>query len=385
MRPGRLHYAWVVVAVGFLALVMAAGFRSVAGIVLVPLHEEFCWSHGTISAAVFVNLVCYGLGAPFAAALAERFGLRQIISLALVTIAASSLLLVRASEPWQLYLLLGVVNGFATGAIGVPIGAMIANRWFVARRGLVTGMLTASNASGSLVFLPILAWVSGFDWRWAAAVVAATAVFVVLPPVALLMRNRPSDVGTTPFGAPEGWVAPPPAPGGASAALEGLAIAAGSGVFGLLSSTFFVCGATTNGLISTHLIPAAHDHGMTQVTAASLLALIGVFDIAGTLGSGWLTDRYDARYLLLLYYGFRGLALMALPLAFGTEHAALVAFAGGDVLDWAAPWPPLSALTTKEFGLQRAGVVFAWVFAAHQLGAATIAWGAGLRWEGHTS
>src|SRR5262245_22747662 len=168
MRSGRLHYAWVVVAVGFLALVMAAGFRSVAGIVLVPLHEEFGWSHATISAAVFVNLVCYGLGAPFAAALAERFGLRKVISTALVTIAISSLVLVRASEPWQLYLLLGVVNGLATGAIGVPIGAMIANRWFVERRGLVTGILTASNASGPLGVLPIRAWAPALDARGAA-------------------------------------------------------------------------------------------------------------------------------------------------------------------------------------------------------------------------
>ena len=386
MRSGRLHYAWVVVAVGFLALVMAAGFRSIAGILLVPLHNEFGWSHGTISAAVFVNLICYGLGAPFAAALAEQFGLRRLIVIALATIAASSLLTMRVSEPWQLYLLLGVVNGFATGAVGVPIGAIIANRWFVAHRGLVTGVLTASNATGSLIFLPFLAWVSGFDWRYAAVTVAVAAVVVVLPPVAVLMRDRPTDVGARPYGAPPDWEPPPISTAGMGAALTGLAIAVHSRVFWLLAATFFVCGATTNGLISTHLIPAAHDHGITQVTAASLLALIGLFDIAGTLGSGWLTDRYDARYLLLMYYGLRGLALMALPLAFGTEHAALFAFAVVYGLDWVATVPPTSALTTHAFGLQRAGVIFAWIFAAHQLGAAIAAWGAGLirDWTGDT-
>ena len=378
MRSGRVHYAWVIVAVGFLALVMAAGFRSIAGILLVPLHEEFGWSHGTISAAVFVNLICYGLGAPFAAALVERWGMRRLILAALATIAASSLLTMRVSEPWQLYLLLGVVNGFATGAVGVPIGAIIANRWFVAHRGLVTGVLTASNATGSLIFLPFLAWVSGFDWRWAAVTVAVAAVFVVIPPVAILMRDRPTDVDAAPYGAPPDWEPPPPAPAAMSAAISGLVLASKSRVFWLLAATFFVCGATTNGLISTHLIPAAHDHGITQITAASLLALIGVFDIAGTLGSGWLTDRYDARYLLLVYYGLRGLSLMALPLAFGTEHAALLAFAVVYGLDWVATVPPTSALTTHAFGLQRAGVIFAWIFAAHQLGAAMAAWGAGL-------
>jgi predicted MFS family arabinose efflux permease len=373
----RVHYAWVVVAVGFVALVMSAGFRSTAGVLLVPLHEEFGWSHETIGLAVSVNLLCFGLGAPFAAALVERFGMRRVVAAALVVIAVSSLLTLAMTAPWQLFLLWGVVNGTATGAVSVPLAAIIANRWFVERRGLVTGVLTASNASGQLVFLPLLAWVSGFDWRYAAFLVAAAALGLVLPLVVALMRDRPGDVGEVPYGASPGWQPPPSAPPAFGAALTGLRVGLRSRTFWLLAGTFFVCGATTNGLVSTHLIPAAHDHGIAQVTAAGLLALIGVFDIVGTVGSGWLTDRFDPRRLLLVYYGFRGLALLALPLAFDARSAALVGFAVVYGLDWVATVPPTSALATTTFG-HHAGVVFAWIFSAHQLGAAGAAWAAGL-------
>jgi len=374
---GRVHYAWVVAGVGFVALVMAAGFRSTAGVLLVPLHDEFGWSHETIGLAVSLNLLCFGLGAPFAAALVERLGMRRVVAAALGVIAVSSLLTLGMTEPWQLFLLWGVVNGLATGAVSVPLAAIIANRWFVTRRGLVTGLLTASNASGQLVFLPLLAWVAGFDWRYAALLVAIAALVGVMPLVLVLMRDRPRDVGALPYGAGFEWEEPPVAPPVLGAALAGLRVAARSRTFWLLAGTFFVCGATTNGLVSTHLIPAAHDHGIAQVSAASLLALIGAFDIVGTLGSGWLTDRFDPRKLLLVYYGFRGLALLALPVAFGSQYAALVGFAVVYGLDWVATVPPTSALATATFPRQ-AGVVFAWIFSAHQFGAAAAAWGAGL-------
>ena len=286
----RVHYAWVVVGVGFVALVMSAGFRSTAGVLLLPLHDEFGWSHETIGLAVSLNLLCFGLGAPFAAALVERLGMRRVVGGALAVIAVSSLLTTGMTEPWQLFLLWGVVNGLATGAVSVPLAAIIANRWFVERRGLVTGVLTASNASGQLVFLPLLAWVASMDWRYAALLVAVAALGFVLPLVLLFMRDRPRDVGARPFGAPPDWEEPPAAPPALSAVLNGLRAGARSRTFWLLAGTFFVCGATTNGLVSTHLIPAAHDHGIAQVSAAALLALIGAFDIAGTVGSG-LADR----------------------------------------------------------------------------------------------
>jgi predicted MFS family arabinose efflux permease len=377
-RLRRVHYAWRVAAVAFLALVMASGFRSITGVLLIPLHEEFGWSHETIGLAVSLNLLCFGLGAPFAAALVESFGVRRVVGIALGTIAVSAWLTMFMTEKWQLFLLWGIVNGCATGAVSVPLAAIIANRWFLERRGLVTGLMTASYASGQLIFLPALAWLATFDWRYAALAVAIVAVVLVLPAVLGVMRDRPEDVGLRPYGAPDGWT--PAEREGAPAfraALETLAVAARAPVFWLLAGTFFVCGATTNGLISTHLIPAAHDHGITQVTAAGLLALIGVFDVVGTTASGWLTDRYDPRTLLVAYYGLRGASLLALPLAFDSAHVAMIAFVVVYGLDWVATVPPTSALTTAHFG-ERAGVVFAWIFTAHQLGAATAAWGAGL-------
>jgi predicted MFS family arabinose efflux permease len=378
VRSRRVHVAWQVAAAGFVALVMAAGFRATAGILLVPLHDEFGWSHETIGLAVSLNLLCFGIGAPFAAALVEWVGMRRVVAGALVTIALSSLLTIGMTAPWQLYLLWGVVNGLATGAVSVPLAAIIANRWFLRRRGLVTGLLTASNATGQLVFLPLLAWVAGFDWRYVAGLVAVAAICLVLPVVAAFLRDRPGDVGARPFGADEGWQEPARTGPAFGAALDALGRATHSRTFWLLAATFFVCGATTNGLVQTHLIPAAHDHGITQVTAAGLLALIGAFDIVGTTASGWLTDRYDPRRLLVVYYGLRGGSLLVLPLAFGSPHAAMIAFAVVYGLDWVATVPPTSALATREHGVQWGGIVFAWIFTAHQFGAATAAWAAGL-------
>jgi MFS family permease len=374
----RVHYAWVVAGTSFVALVMTAGFRSTAGVLLVPLHEEFGWSYTTISLAVSINLVVFGLGAPFAAAFVERFGLRRVMIDALAVVAVGSLLTVLMDSPWQLFLLWGIVIGAATGAISVPLAAIVSTRWFVSRRGLVTGLLGASFASGQLVFLPLLAWiVTSAGWRWAAVAVSAAALGLVLPLVALLMRDRPRDIGLRPFGASEDDPEPPPLVNPFGAALGGLRLGAHSGTFWLLFGSFFICGATTSGLISTHLIPAAHDHGIGEVTAAGLLALMGVFDIVGTTLSGWLTDRYDSRWLLFWYYGLRGLSLIALPFAFDARGAGLIVFAVFYGLDWVATVPPTVALTAQTFGRENVGIVFGWIFAAHQIGAAVAAFTAG--------
>ena len=270
--------------------------------------------------------------------------------------------------PWQLDLLWGVANGLATGAIGVTLAAVIANRWFVERRGIVTGMLTASNATGQLVFLPLLGWiVTSQGWRSAALTVSIVALAVTLPLVALFLRDSPADIGLRPFGA---VVDDPPIvqQNPFRAAIGGLATASRTSTFWLLTASFFVCGATTNGLIGTHLIPAAMDHGMSEVTAASLLAVIGVFDLVGTLCSGWLTDRYDPRWLLFWYYGLRGLSLLALPFVIGSSNLGLIAFVVFYGLDWVATVPPTVAITAQAFGRERVGVMFGWIFGAHQLG-----------------
>ncbi|MEI7760948.1 MAG: MFS transporter [Thermoleophilia bacterium] len=377
LEPRGIHYGWVVAAVSFLTLVTAAGFRSTIGVLIVPLQDEFGWSRATISAAVAINLILYGLGGPFAAGFYNRFGIRRVIALALGTIAVSSLLMTQVRAPWQLDLLLGAANGLATGAVGVTLAAVIANRWFVERRGIVVGMLTASNASGQLVFLPLLGWiVASQGWRSAMLTVSMVSLAVTLPLVLLLLRDSPADIGLRPLGA---VVDDPPIQrkNPFSAVLGGFANASRSRTFWLLSSSFFICGATTNGLIGTHLIPASIDHGMSGVTAASLLAVIGVFDLVGTLGSGWLTDRYDPRWLLFWYYGLRGLSLLALPFVIGSSNLGLITFVVFYGLDWVATVPPTVAITAKVFGRERVGIVFGWVFAAHQLGAAFAAFGAG--------
>ena len=374
----RIHPAWWVAGVTFLALVGAAGFRAVPGVLLDPLQAEFGWSTATISAAVAVNLALYGLTAPFAAALMERFGIRRVVTAALLVVAAGSGLTVFMTSTWQLVLLWGVLVGVGTGSMALALVATVTGRWFVARRGLVSGILTAGGATGQLVFLPLVAEVAeAYGWRAAALGVAAAALAVV-PFVVWLLRDRPRDVGAVPYGGTAADDLDPVRTGAARFAVRALVDAARTGPFWYLVAGMAICGATTFGLIQPHFIPAAHDHGMPPTTAAGLLALVGIFDIAGTIASGWLTDRVDPRLLLLGYYVLRGAALAALPALFGPRvelhMLAFILFYG---LDWVATIPPTMALCREIFGA-RAPVVFGWVFASHQVGAAVMALGAGV-------
>ena len=379
LRRSPVHRAWAVAGVTFVALVAAAGFRSAPGVLIVPLQDEFGWSTATVSLAVSVNLLLFGLTAPFAAALMERFGLRRVVACALVVVATGSALTVFMTQSWQLVLCWGVLIGLGTGSMALVLAAIVANRWFTTSRGLVTGILTAGSATGQLVFLPVVAVVSDRSgWRTAALVVAVAAVAVV-PLVLLVLRDRPSDVGLWPYGAtePPPPVAPP-AVGPVRVALGGLRRASRQRAFWLLAGGFAICGATTNGLIATHFIPAAHDHGMATTTAAGLLALVGVFDVIGTIASGWLTDRVDPRLLLAGYYGLRGLSLFALPVLLeATPDATVLLFIVFYGLDWVATVPPTVALCREVFGAEST-VVFGWVFASHQVGAAFAATAAGL-------
>jgi MFS family permease len=373
------HLAWIVAAVTFLTLLGASGFRSAPGVLIVPLQDEFGWSRTVISAAVSVNLVLFGLAGPFAAAAMNRFGIRRVVLCALLFVAAGSLLTVWMTAAWQLVLLWGVVVGLGTGAMANVLAASVATRWFVRRRGLVVGALTAAAATGQLIFLPLLAALAeGPGWRWSSVAVAAGALLVV-PLVLAFLRNSPADAGLRPYGAPEDTpIAPPVAPPNpVGTALRVLREASRVPAFWLLAGSFAICGATTNGLIGTHLIPAAHDHGLAETTAAGLLALVGIFDIAGTLGSGWLTDRMDPRRLLLWYYGLRGVSLLVLAPALADGGLGLVGFVIVYGLDWVATVPPTVALSHEVFGREKGTVVFGWVFAAHQLGAAAAASAAG--------
>lgn len=377
-----MHRAWWVAAVILGALVAAAGFRSSTGALLEPLESEFGWSRATTSGAVTANLVIYGLTAPFAAALMERFGLRRVVTLALVLVAVGSGLTTVMTAPWQLWLLWGVFVGVGAGAMALVLGAVVANRWFVeSRRGLVTGIFSAAGAAGQLVFLPgIAALAAGPGWRYAALVVTGAALLLV-PLVTFVVRDRPADLGLRPVGAQPGDVLDEPATrhtgsqvGPATLAVRTLRESTRSRTFWILFGTFWICGWSTNGLIGTHFIPAAHDHGMPQTTAAGLLALVGVFDLVGTIASGWLTDKVDPRLLLCGYYGFRGLALLFVPALLGPDiHPNLFIFIVFYGLDWVATVPPTIALCRRHFGVARSGVVFGWVFAAHMVGAGVAA------------
>jgi MFS family permease len=380
-RVTRVHRAWWVALVTFLALVAAAAFRSSIGVLLEPIEHDLGWTRSWTSAAVAVNFMFYGLVAPFAAALMERFGIRQVVALALVLFAVGTGLTLVMREPWQLVVLWGVVIGFGAGSMAVGFGAMVANRWFAARRGLVTGAFSATSATGQLVFLPAIAWLAtAHGWRFAELLIAGLAL-VTVPLVLGLLVNRPSDVGLRPYGSEEvpPAVAAPDGPPARPAAVAELRRLSSSWPFWALFLTFFVCGWSTNGLIGTHFVAAAHDHGMPPTAAASLLVVVGIFDVLGTLGSGWLSDRVDSRLLLVAYYGLRGLSLMAFPAVLGPQvHPTLLLMIAFYGLDWVATVPPTITLCRQHFGLTRSAVAFGWVFAGHMVGAACAAQLAGV-------
>jgi sugar phosphate permease len=380
VRSLRLHYSWIVVGVTFLTLLATAGIRSAPGVLMLHLEHEFGWSRETVAAAISLNLLLYGLVGPFSAALLDYLGVRATMATALALTSLGMGLTPLVTAPWQLILLWGVLVGGGTGMTALALGATVVNRWFAERRGVVMGGLSASSATGQLVFLPILAsLVAGHNWRWAALLVAGGSL-LVLPVVLLLMRDRPEDVGMTPYGTPDGprpQLAPAASANPFGLAIDGFRRGVRERGFWVLAGSFLICGASTSGLVGTHLIAACADHGIPEVRAAGLLALMGLFDLAGTIASGWLADRLDNRKLLCVYYALRGLSLLVLPQTLAGSEVSRTVFAIFYGLDWIATVPPTVRLTGDLFGRERAGVVFGWMVAAHQIGASLASLGAG--------
>jgi sugar phosphate permease len=385
LRSRGIHYGWLVAGVTFLTMLTMSAALGLPGAMLLPLAHEFGWTTQQVSSALAIRFALYGLLGPFAAVLMERWGLRTVMCLGLALVGAAMALVTFTSQLWHLFLLWSLLLGLGTGLTALVLGAVVATRWFAARRGLVVGLLTASAATGQLAFLPLAAWMIE-HWGWRSAVwpvVAASVLFGVI--AFLLVRDRPSDVGLRPYGeTPEEGAKNDAAKAAAPAMtmnfatpFKVLAEASRSGTFWVLAATFFICGLSTNGLIQTHFISLCSDYGLGPVPAASVLAMMGAFDFIGTVASGWLSDRYDSRKLLFWYYGLRGLSLIWLPHS-GFTLVGLGLFAMFYGLDWIATVPPTVKLTGAAFGPQKAGMVFGWVFAAHQLGAATAAWGGGL-------
>ncbi|CDN55474.1 Monocarboxylate permease, transmembrane transport protein of the MFS family [Neorhizobium galegae bv. officinalis bv. officinalis str. HAMBI 1141] len=379
MAARNLHYGWVVAITTFLTMLATAGAMGSAGVMIQPLHQEFGWDIADISSAMAVRLLLFGLLAPFAAAFMNHFGIRQVVTTALALILGGIVVSLFMTEVWQLVALWGIVIGVGTGMTAMVLGATVASRWFSQRRGLVMGMLSASNATGQLVFLPLLADLSEtYGWRTALAL-TAFAISAAMILVLALMRDHPADVGLPAYG--ETTVSRSPKQDHKLlttliSPITTLKSASASGTFWVLFGTFFVCGLSTNGLIQTHWISICGDFGMAPLAAASTLAVLGIFDFFGTIMSGWLSDRYDNRILLFWYYGLRGLSLIYLSVS-GFSFYELSAFAVFYGLDWIATVPPTVKLAADKFGREKAGMVFGWVFTGHQLGAATAAYGAG--------
>ena len=376
----KVHPGWIAAVVTFFTLMATAGFRSAPSVLIVPLEDAFGWSRSQIAMAVSINVLLFGLVAPFAAALMERFTVRKVVMSALMVVAISSSSTIFMTQPWHLWALWGIGVGTGAGSMALVFAATIANRWFVARKGIVVGALTAATATGQLVFLPLLSqFAVTYGWKSVSLTVGGASAAVV-PFIYFFLRERPESLGITPYGAPEDWQ--PDAPHELSAgklAIDTALQSAKSKDFWILFGTFFVCGLSTNGLIGTHFIPAAHDHGMPTTVAAGLLALIGVFDVVGTIFSGYLTDRIDPRKLLFFYYGLRGLSLFLLPsILFSTLHPSTLVFIIFYGLDWVATVPPTIVLCRQVLGPQRATVVYGWVFVGHQIGASVAAIGAAL-------
>lgn len=375
-----IHYGWVIAAVTFLAMLTTSAALGLPGAMLQPLSKEFGWSTDQLSSVFAVRFALFGLLGPFSALFIARFGLSRIMVVAASLIAIAMALATAVTQLWQLFVLWGLVLGCGTGLTALVLGAMVANRWFTANRGLVMGLFAASTATGQLIFLPAGAWIiEHLGWRYAVLpIVVACAVVVVL--AILFMRDHPSSLGLRSHGETTDMPEQVPASPGKLNVLAPFIMlreAAGHQAFWVLAGSFFICGLSTNGLIQTHFISLCGDRGLSAVPAASVLAMMGAFDLVGTTLSGYLSDRFDNRKLLFWYYGLRGLSLFWLPFSTFTLYGLSV-FAMFYGLDWIATVPPTVKLAAQAFGKEKAGLVFGWVFASHQLGAAVAAYGAGL-------
>jgi sugar phosphate permease len=368
---GRLYYGWIIVGVTCATLLAAAGIRSAPAVFILPIEAELHWGRDTIAFAVSLGLLLFGLAGPFAGRLIDRFGPRVIMLVGMTLAGVSMLVSAIMTQVWQLTVFWGMLSGIGTGMAAAVLGATVANRWFVARRGLVLGIFGGATSAGQLIFIPALMALSlAVGWRQTTFILAMIAL-VVLVPIALLMKNDPAEIGLQPYGGPAPQPAVAAKPGGA------MLNALRTPEFWLLAGSFFVCGATSNGLIGTHFIPHSVDHGIPEVKAAGVLALMGALNFVGTVGSGWLTDRADPRKLLAIYYSFRGLSLLLLPLLVQSD-IGLIGWAVLFGLDYIATVPPTVALVADTFGRRNVGSVFGWVFFSHQVGAALAAYLGGL-------
>ena len=374
---GRVNYAWITLGVVFFAMLAGVGVRAAPGVMIVPLQQAFGWDVSTISGAVSLNIILMGATGPFLTGLMQVIGLKRTMVGCLTILMAGTALSTFMNQPWQLFLTWGLMVGIGSGAGAVGFAGAVANRWFIHRAGLAMGLLTSANAAGQLIFLPVLSLlVQHFGWQGISICLTA-AIAVVIPVVMLLLPESPAAIGLPAYGGTS--VVPLPVFSGGNpfaVAFGALARASKSMDFWLLCLTFGICGFSTNGLINTHLIAYCADNGISQMNGASILAVIGMFSLIGSAASGWMCDRYSPRVLLFWYYGLRGLSLVIMPFT-SFDSLSLSVFAVFYGLDWVATGPATFALTNEVFGRRDAPVIVSWIFAAHQVGGAMAAFGAG--------
>ena len=380
-----IHYGWIVMAITFFTLFMSAGIRTAPTVVIVPLESYFGWSRTLISFALAVNLLLYGLCGPFSAALMELYGVRRVISFALLLLSIGAGLSTFMQAAWQMVVLWGLIIGLGTGSLSNVFGTVIATRWFARYRGVVLGIFSAATATGQLIFLPFFAKIlETHTWHSIFFFISGATLFFMAV-IGLLMRDKPEDVGLSPYGAAVAASTVPTVKGNPFfLVFSGLKRAVHVKDFWLLSGSFFVCGATTFGIIGTHFVPACLDHGFSSIAAAGLLSTAGIFNILGATGSGWLSDKFDNRRLLFWYYSLRGLALAFLPRGLAPDNALLFFFIIFYGLDWTATVPPTIRLATGIFGNQ-GSIIFGWLMVIHQIGAALAAFGSGALHTAHGS
>ncbi|MBO8178586.1 MAG: MFS transporter [Bacillus sp. (in: Bacteria)] len=377
----RIHYSWIILIITFFSIIVAGIVRSSSGVFIVPFENEFGWDRSVISLAFAISLFLYGISGPFMAALIEAFGLKKMMMAAMVTLLTGIVLTFFMQQSWHLILIWGIIIGLGSGLFLTVLSPYVANRWFEKRRGLAVGILTASTATGQLILLPVLAIViENYSWRWAIGLILLLSI-IMLVIILLFMKNSPREVGIFPYGLEEEpketTVVQKKNP--IVIAFQSLFEAVKVKEFWLLAGSFFICGLSTSGLIGTHFVSYCISYGIPVVTAASLLSFMGIFDLIGTTISGWLSDRLDNRWLLFWYYGLRGASLVLLTYALKEGSIILlVIFSVFYGLDWIATVPPTISISRQVFGIEKSGIIYGWIFASHQAGAAVAAYGGGL-------
>ncbi|MEE6449975.1 MFS transporter [Gottfriedia acidiceleris] len=379
MKSGKIHYSWIILIVTFLSVIIAAVTNTMSGVMMIPFEKEFGWSRASISGAFAICITLVGFSGPFIAGLYQKFSVRKVLLVGMGTLLAAILLTTIMTQIWHLFIIWGIIIGLSAGAFLTVLNAYVATTWFEKKRGLALGLLTSSSAAGQLVFLPLMAYiVENYSWRNAVLTIFSFGVLIYVL-LWVFMKNDPADVGALPLGAEKSNQKQANNINPVKAAFAGLKLGAKSKVFWLLAGSFFVCGFSTSGLIGTHFISLCIDYGYKEVTAASILAFMGIFNIIGTTLSGYISDRFDNRWLLFWYYGLRGLSLLILPFALSTNSIIyLSAFAIFYGMDWIATVPPTIKLATDHFGKEKVGVIYGWIYTAHQLGAGAAAYGGGI-------